>query len=326
MARTLGDRELRALLARLADGRRHSGATLAREARVTRAALAKRIQKLETLGVEVEARFGLGYRLAQAIELLEPDLIVGALPAPVRARLAVEVAFGTDSTNRRLLESGGDEPRALLAEHQTAGRGRRGRAWHSPLGQNLYLSLAWTFAQWPPQLTALPLAVGIATAQALQQLGLAGVKLKWPNDLVVGGHKLGGILIEQRGEAAGACRAVIGLGLNVTMAAAPGITQPWTSLAQAMAPASAPSRNALAARILAHWVEMLDRFASDGFAPFASAWQALDATLGRTVTVHADPPYEGIARGVDASGALQVECTGGQRRVLAGDVSLRVAP
>jgi BirA family biotin operon repressor/biotin-[acetyl-CoA-carboxylase] ligase len=103
------------------------------------------------------------------------------------------------------------------------------------------------------------------------------------------------------------------------------IDQPWTSLAEALE-APPPSRNQLAARILDQWVRTLDRFALDGFAPLAGAWQKLDATFGKTVTVHAEPPYSGTAQGVDETGALKVEVAGELRRVLAGDVSLRVAP
>jgi len=329
MARTVGEAELRPLLLTLADGAWHSGERLAETAGLTRAGLAKRMHKLTDLGLELETRTGQGYRLPQPLDLLEPDSIVGALPPEVRGRVPVSVAFSTGSTNRELLDADpARDPRALLAEHQAAGRGRSGRTWHSPFGANLYLSLSWTFGQWPETLTALPLAVGVATAEALRESGLDALGLKWPNDLILEGRKLGGILIEQRSEAGGNCRVVIGLGLNVSMRPSQAghvlIGQPWIGLREHLGPRT-PSRNVLAARVIARWVTMLDRFAREGFVPFAPAWQALDITRQRAVTVQAgDACYSGIAQGVDASGALLVDIGGQRQRLLSGEVSLRL--
>jgi BirA family transcriptional regulator, biotin operon repressor / biotin---[acetyl-CoA-carboxylase] ligase len=328
MARSLNEEQLLPLLRTLADGGWHSGEALARDAGITRAGLSKRLQKLMQWGLEIETQPGRGCHLTQALELLDADLIRGALPPSLQGRLNLRVLAGTDSTNTQLMAtSAADDPQALLAEHQSAGRGRHGRSWHSPFGTNLYLSLAWSFAQWPSTLTALPLATGVATAEALAELKLADLRLKWPNDLWIGGHKLGGILIEQRGESGGACRVVIGLGLNVAMRSATTahIGQPWTSLAEQLG--SAPSRNALAARILSHWVAMLERFATAGFAPFEAGFRALDLLRNRAVTL-ALPTGElsGIARGVDESGALLVDAGDTRQRILSGEVSLRVTP
>lgn len=328
MARPLNEEQLLPLLRTLADGGWHSGEALAREAGITRAGLSKRLQKLMQWGLEIETQPGRGCHLVHPLELLDQDLVRGALPQALQGRLKVKVLGGTDSTNTRLLEAdGADDPQALLAEHQTAGRGRHGRSWHSPFGTNLYLSLAWTFPQWPAALTALPLATGVATAEALEELRLPELRLKWPNDLWCGTSKLGGILIEQRGESGGACRVVVGLGLNVAMRSATTahIGQPWTTLAEQLH--KAPSRNALAGQILGHWVAMLERFARDGFAPFEPRWRALDLLRNRAVTL-ALPEGEagGIARGVDEAGALLVDCGETRRRILSGEVSLRVTP
>lgn len=326
MARTVSAAELRALAQTLSDRRWHSGAALARAAGLTRAGLAKRVGKLVELGLDVESRSGRGVRLRQPLVLLEADEIVGLLPPALRGRVAVQVRFSTNSTNRQLMDAdAAGDPQCLLAEHQTAGRGRRGRAWHSPLGANLYLSLAWTFPQWPPQLPALSLAAGVATAAALRACGAGKVRLKWPNDLWLDDRKLGGLLIEQRGETGGSCRVVIGLGLNVHMEAAPAIDQPWTSLRQALG-ARTPARGVLAARVIEKWVAMLERFAAEGFAPFAPAWDKLDLTRGKTVGVHdGSRTFSGVAHGVDAEGALLVENGGERRRLLSGDVSIRPA-
>lgn len=314
-----------ALLDVLADGAWHSGEALALADGVTRAAVAKRVEKLRELGLEVEARQGLGYRLAQPLERLQPTVLAQAVPG-----LAVRVADRLDSTNRVLLDApAGADPQALFAEFQSAGRGRRGRAWRSPFGANLYLSLAWSFAGWPPQLTALPLAVGVACARAVRAQGLADLRLKWPNDLHAHGRKLGGILIEHRGEAGGTCRVVIGIGLNVAMsgAQAEGIDQPWISLNEALAAEGRPaaSRNALARDLLVELQALLAAYAVQGFAPLRADWEALDLTRDRAVRISGEPALEGIARGVDPDGALLVEVDGQRRAIHSGDVSLRLA-
>jgi BirA family transcriptional regulator, biotin operon repressor / biotin---[acetyl-CoA-carboxylase] ligase len=328
MARPLSAAQLLGLVRTLADGHWHSGERLARDAGITRAALAKRIARLGEWGLEVETQPGRGARLVQGIELLDADLIRGALPPELRERLQVRTLPSTDSTNAQLMAAdAAHDPQALLAEHQTAGRGRQGRRWHSPFGTNLYLSLAWTFPDWSVARTALPPAAGVATAAALRELRLPDLALKWPNDLWSGNAKLGGILIEQRGEAGGTCRVVIGLGLNVAMRSATTahIAQPWTTLEERLG--RAPSRNALAARVLGAWLPMLDRFAAEGFAPFERDFRELDLLRGRGVTVQLpEGECHGIARGVDESGALLVDADGQRRRVLAGDVGLRVVP
>lgn len=327
MARPLKPAALLPLLRTLSDGRWHSGEALARDAGITRAALSKRVQRLADWGLPLETLPGRGCRLAEPVDLLEPDLIRGALRPELRARLKLAVLPSTDSTSTQLLaQPAADDPQALLAEHQSGGRGRRGRRWHSPFAQNLYLSLACSFANWPPQLTALPLAAGVACADVLIGLGLPDVRLKWPNDLWCGGAKVGGILIEQRGEAGGACRVVIGVGLNVSMRSATSaeIGQSWTSLASRLP--RPPSRNALASALLEALLDATDRFAAEGFASFAGRWSALDATRDRAVRIESsDGALEGIARGVDRDGALLLEGPGGTQRILGGDVSLRVA-
>lgn len=327
MARTLSGGQLLPLLRTLADGAWHSGEALAQDAGITRAALSKRVQRLLEWGLEIETQPGRGCRLVHPLELLDADVIRGRLGADARTQLRLQVLPATDSTNTQLMNApGANDPQALLAEYQSGGRGRHGRSWHSPFGTNLYLSLAWTFDAWPAALTALPLATGVATAQALAPLELPGLRLKWPNDLWHGESKLGGILIEQRGETGGPCRVVIGLGLNVAMRTATSaeIAHPWTSLAEALG--KAPSRNALAAAILEQWLAMLARFATDGFAPFEPGFRSLDVMRGRSVVVQL-PGGEcrGIARGVDESGALLVDANGERRRILSGEVALRAA-
>ncbi len=321
----------RALLQRLAAGA-VSGDVLAREAGLTRAAVWKRIDALRAAGIAIAAAPGRGYRLEQPLDLLQADAIAAALPKPVRAQLAaLEIAWSLDSSNSELLRR--ETPQrgcaVLLAERQTGGRGRRGRSWSSPLAAHVYLSVARRFDGGLARLGGLSLVAGIAACEALRGLGFGDVGLKWPNDLVVadgdGLRKLGGLLVEGGGEAAGAARAVIGLGINVRMPAeaAGGIDQPWIDLA-AMSPQPV-SRNAVVAMLLSRLLPALQQFDAEGLAPFLPRYAALDALAGRALRVHeGDGAWPASALGIAADGALRVrDGEGRERQVHAGDVSVR---
>lgn len=321
----------RALLQRLAAGP-VGGDLLAREAGLTRAAVWKRIDALRDAGLAIKASPGRGYQLEQPLDLLEADAIRAAMPGPARAQLAaLEVAWSLDSTNSELLrrETPARGAAVLLAERQTGGRGRRGRGWTSPLAAHVYLSLARRFDGGLARLGGLSLVAGIAACEGLRDLGFAEVGLKWPNDLVVadgeGLRKLGGLLVEGGGEAAGAVRAVIGLGLNVRMPAsvAGAIDQPWIDLATLSAPP--PSRNAVVAMLLSHLLPALQQFDDDGFAPFLPRYEALDALRGRALCVHEHgDAWMATTLGIAGDGALRVrDGDGRERQVHAGDVSLR---
>jgi len=329
MAQALSETELLALVDRLADGQWHSGEDLAAASGISRAALAKRVAKLADWQLVVEARQGLGYRLPQALERLDPAQLQAAVP-----QLRVQVLPVTDSTSTQVMAAPADaDPQAVLAEVQTAGRGRRGRQWVSPFGAQLAVSLAWSFDAMPPQLGALPLAVGVVCAEVLRQHGLQSVGLKWPNDILVDGRKLGGILLEHRGEAGGGCRIVAGIGINLDLPPGPDaqIDQPFINLDDALAALGRPrcGRNALAAELLRALFALFSGYGLHGFAPLAARWSELDVTRDRRVHIFRggqgdDQRFEAYARGVDADGALIVE-SGGQRQVLhSGEVSLRV--
>lgn len=315
----------RDLLLRLAPGP-CSGNALAQAAGLTRAAVWKRIERLREQGVAILADPGRGYLLPTPPDLLDATAIAAAVPAVVRDDLAAcEVVWEIDSTNAELLRRGASAGvQALLAERQSAGRGRRGRRWESPLAAHLYLSLQRRFEGGIAALAGLSIAVGVAAAEALRGLGFAQVGLKWPNDLLAQGRKLGGILIEFGGEEGGVVRVVIGIGINVRMpaVAAAGIDQPWIDLA-ALAP-SLPSRNAIAAAVLGAQLAALREFAAGGLTPFLPRWQALDACAGKPVEVLAGDRREaGIALGIDASGALRVRHGDDERRYHSAEVSLR---
>lgn len=318
-----GEREL---LLRLAAGPT-TGDALAQGTGLTRAAVWKRIEALREAGVRIEAQPGRGYALANPLELLERDDIIHLLPSELRPRIsALEVAWALDSTNSELLRrqtpAGGAT--VLLAEQQTGGRGRRGRAWASPVAANLYLSIARHFSGGLARLGGLSLVAGVAVAEALRARGFADVGLKWPNDLVVGGRKLGGLLVEGGGEHGGPVRAVIGVGINVRMPEAFAVTidQPWIDLAgMAVSP---PSRNAIAAQVLTQLLPVLDQFDEEGLAPFLSRYAHLDALAGREVMIHSAAGTEqGFAEGIAADGALRVRMGGQTRNVHAGEISVR---
>lgn len=313
---------LHQLYARLADGELHNGAALAEELGVTRAAVWKRMQALRDMGLEISGAAGDGYRLPRPIELLDGDAIRRRLG---RGELVVEVAGAVDSTNARLAAAGGPHAHALLAEAQTAGRGRRGRGWQSPPGSGLYLSLAWHFESGLAGLAPLSLVVGLTVAETLRQANGADVTVKWPNDLFVEAGKLGGCLVELGGAAEGPCRAIIGIGINLfDTASMANVDQAWTALADH---GEAVGRNDLAARLLDALAAALADFDRHGFDDFLARWPAFDALADRPVRViHANgSEMTGTARGIDGQGRLQLETDdGGRRAIASGEVSVRV--
>jgi BirA family biotin operon repressor/biotin-[acetyl-CoA-carboxylase] ligase len=320
-----------ALLAELAQGATISGSALAARLGVTRAAVWKQVERLRESGLAVSAQAGGGYRLDAPIDLLDAAQIGAALTPRERARLGdVAVHWQLDSTSSELLRRVASDPRdrlACLAEIQSHGRGRRGRAWRMPLGGGVALSLLKRFDGGMAALAGLSLVAGIAAMQALDDCGVGEAGLKWPNDLVARGAKLGGILVELGGDSMGPCHAVIGIGINVRFDAqgSAAIDQPWIDLAT-LADGHPPARNRIAARVLARLVVALDRFAVAGFAAFADVYARHDVLLGREVRVlRANTTQNGIARGVDERGALRVAFADGERLVDSGEVSVRTA-
>lgn len=314
----------RELVVVLSDGAFHSGEELGERLGISRAAVWKRVARLEELGVDVEAVRGRGYRIAGGLTLLD-ESVIGS-----RVHFPVTVALTTGSTNEDALQalvSGQQAPFAVLAEHQSAGRGRRGRQWVSPLAGNLFLSLAWRFPVGAPRLEGLSLAVGVVIAEVLSGHGLAGrVGLKWPNDIWVGGRKIGGVLIELSGNLEDACQAVIGIGINgrLPVAGAQDIEQPWTDLYQETG--AMPDRTRLAADLLAQLAQLLAGYAQDGFAAWRERWQRYDVLAGQEVQVStATSVVNGRACGVDTSGALCLEVDGALQAFHGGEASLRPA-
>ena len=322
----------------LGDGRFHSGARLAERFGVSRTAVWRAIEALAALGLEVQAVRGKGYRLAAPVEWLDPAAVRGAVPPAARALVgAVAVHDETDSTNQRLLEAGAPIPgrvAACLAECQRGGRGRRGRHWESPPGAGIWLSASWLFERQPAGLSALGLAAGLAARRALLAAGVPGVGLKWPNDLVHGDRKLGGLLVELRAESNGPAFVVVGVGVNwrlpaaarAAVRAAGGLDPTDVAGLCAEAECERPGRNAVAGALIGELAALLASYARTGFAPWRDEWPTADALAGRFVRVDfGGTELRGRASGVDADGALLVETGSCLRRVIAGDVSVRTA-
>jgi BirA family biotin operon repressor/biotin-[acetyl-CoA-carboxylase] ligase len=318
-----------ALARRLAVDRPTSGEALARELGIGRAAVWKRIEALRRMGLAVVAEGGRGYRLAVAVDWLDADRIRAAIAPAARARLGtLAVHDAVDSTMAevaRLAGDGAPSGSVCLAEHQRAGRGRRGRAWASPLGANLYLSLLWRFEGGLGALAGLNLAVGVAVREALAECGVGDARLKWPNDVVVEGRKLAGLLVEAGGQWHGPCHAVIGVGVNWRMpeGAARAIDQPWTDVARA---GGAVDRNRGAAAVIGALLDALAAFERAGVGASLDRWHACDALAGRAIVVHeSGRAWAAIARRVEADGRLVVEREDGALVALAA-AEVRVRP
>jgi BirA family biotin operon repressor/biotin-[acetyl-CoA-carboxylase] ligase len=245
-------------------------------------------------------------------------------PARRDALATIHIAEQTSSTQADALaaQAPAQGSALFLAEHQSAGQGRQGRAWVSaPADASLAMSLARRFPRSMADMSGLSLVVGIAVAEAID---CAGVGLKWPNDLVAGGRKLGGILVNLRAAPEGHCDAVIGIGLNLRLPDDARIDQPWTDLARCGA---APrSRNALVAALLERLLPALDAFDAEGLVPFLERWQRLDALAGHEVRVlDGDRVHEGRLDGITSSGALRLRAGGEECIFHSGEISLRRA-
>ncbi|WP_369789174.1 bifunctional biotin--[acetyl-CoA-carboxylase] ligase/biotin operon repressor BirA [Rouxiella sp. WC2420] len=304
----------------LSDGEFHSGEQLGSELGMSRAAINKHIQTVRDWGLDIFTIPGKGYRLPAAIQLLDHEKILDALPEG-----NVDVLPVIDSTNQYLQDrisqlSSGD---ACVAEYQQAGRGRRGRRWFSPFGSNLYLSMYWKLDQGPAAAMGLSLVIGIVMAEVMQRLGAEDVRVKWPNDLYLKDRKLAGILVELTGKTGDAAHLVIGAGINLRMRepAADVINQGWINLQEAGVDIN---RNDLIATLLKELREALRKFEQEGLASFIPRWRNLDNFIDRPVKLLiGDNEIHGIERGIDQQGALLLEIEGEIKTFIGGEISLR---
>lgn len=298
--------------------------TLVSAGKIPTAAWPDELGSPEDLGLRVH---GQDIFLRPRAELLSADEIGGALSRRAARWLAsLEVHRVIGSTNDRLMgiaERGSVDGHVCMAEVQTKGRGRRGRAWHSPFAGNLALSLGVAVNKALHELGGLSLVAGLGALDCLRSLGVDDVALKWPNDILLGGRKLGGILIELQTRPAGQAQAVIGIGLNVDVPAVvqQTIDQPVADLAGA---GHSISRNVLAGRLVSCLVDYVKEFEVVGFAPMRDAFneqhlfhqRACAITQGETVIA-------GRVVGVTEVGEILLETDSGTVAFGAGEVSLR---
>ena len=318
---------LNQLLQLLADGEFHSGTELGICLGISRTAIWKQLRKLDELGLKLHRVRGKGYRLGEGLDLLDVAAIQQQLSIAIASQLqALQVVISTNSTNQQLqqqMQQYSVHGHAVMAEVQTAGRGRRGRSWQAPFGKSISLSLGWSFAGGAAALKGLSLTVGLAVITALEQLGLAKAELKWPNDILVEGHKLAGILLDMSGDAAGPCEVVIGIGLNVSQTQADdlSIDQPWTSLKQLglLVP-----RSTVAAALISQLIVHLLDFQKAGFVKFQDRWQAYHCYQDELISLHLpNRIVTGICRGVDINGALLLQQGSNMHTFNGGEVSIR---
>lgn len=314
------------LLVLLQDGRFHSGEALGAALGVSRSAIWKQLQCLEAeLGLSVHKVRGKGYRLADPLALLDERAIAGDAVSGV---WPVSIMPTVDSTNAevlRRLHEHQEAPFIVLAERQTAGRGRRGRSWVSPFGENLYYSLVLRVDGGMRQLEGLSLVVGLALLQSLRAAGVEAAGLKWPNDLLVDGRKIAGILLELSGDPADACHVVIGIGVNVNMLASSEerIDQPWTSVRAQIG--RYVDRNQLVRELNLQLSRYLTKHLSQGFSALKDEWQANHLWQGRAVVLTTGAePVEGVVLGVDRSGAICLQVAGAERCFSGGELGLRL--
>jgi BirA family biotin operon repressor/biotin-[acetyl-CoA-carboxylase] ligase len=311
----------------LADAEFHSGTALGESLGMSRAAVNKAVQQLINDGLTVHCVTGRGYRLAEPLELLDSQDITQQLIDLGHDNVVIHVHERLQSTSQYLLEqeSTADSPIVCLAEHQTAGRGRRGRQWLNTPYRNLMLSMRQQLNLRPTELSGLSLAIGVAAAEALMAVGYSDLSLKWPNDLLYQGRKLGGVLLDLQGESDGPTQVIAGLGINMHMDKddADEIEQAWTDLRQLPGP-STPQRNRLAVEVVSRMLNVFAGFESGGFTGYRERWQQLNAHAGQAVVLTmGENRIEGIVEGINEAGALLLRTSSGLATYHSGEVSLR---
>jgi len=313
---------MRDLLLLLADSQFHSGEELGEALGVTRAAIWKKLKKLELLGISLHSVKGRGYRLPHKIELLDQALLDSA-----GMNVPIKISFETKSTNddvKRMITSGASLPLAVATEIQNQGKGRRGRQWQGGVAKNIMMSFGWRFENGISVVEGLSLAVGAAVARVLKRNGVESVGLKWPNDVQVDSKKICGVLLEMVADQ-DICDVIIGVGLNISMSEQDmlDVDQPWTDVMQQSS--IEVSRNQILAELVCELEQVCKTFdQGDGLAAYLTEWMQQDVLKNQPVTVISGSREElGIARGIDVKGALLFEQDGVVKALYGGEVSVR---
>jgi BirA family biotin operon repressor/biotin-[acetyl-CoA-carboxylase] ligase len=301
-----------------------SGEEIARTLDVSRSAVWKKIKELEEVGYGIEAVPHLGYRLTGLPSRLVPEEIRFGLSTRALGQ-RVFVFPSTDSTNRVALDmgrKGAPHGQAILAETQTNGRGRLGRAWTSPAGKGIYLSVILRPKLDLSQVSKLTLAAAVAAAETLEAAGIKGVQIKWPNDLLIKGRKVCGILTEMVAEADRVECVILGIGINVNTPQAD-LPPHATSLRIETGRDTALDRNALVASLLNRLEPRLEQVTGKAWDATRSAWNRRSSVKGKKVkvtTLSQSDAVTGIAQALDPSGALLIKTPSGLKKIVSGDV------
>ncbi len=320
------------ILRLLADGKFHSGEVIAQRLNVTRTTVWQALQYAASIGVQVHSVPGRGYKLPAPLILLDEQAISQAI-GEQRSWFKLEILDETDSTNSNLMRQIASYKNSQSVSHatcvaaqvQTKGRGRRGRSWQAGLGASLTFSLLWMFQCGASGLSGLSLAVGVALIRALHELGIAEAQLKWPNDVLINGKKLAGILIELQGDMEGPSTAVIGIGINMNLPETlrSAIDQPAVDLHSVTTESINP--NELLGYILKHLADVLSDFERDGFSSVHQEWSKYHAYDDMPVRLLMPDgrEIEGVVNGVAEDGILLVETASGLQRFSSGEISMR---
>ncbi len=300
-----------------------SGEVISERLGLSRAAVWKHVKALRDQGYRIEAAPARGYRLNESPDRLGA-LELRPLIRTRRLGKTLHVFPELGSTNdeaRSRAEKGAADGEVVLAEAQSAGRGRRGRSWSSPPGKNVYLSVILRPDLPPARAPELTLLASVALCDQIRAEGVdAGIK--WPNDELAGGRKLAGILTELATDPERVQWVVLGMGVNVN--AEPGdLPEELRPLATSLAGelGRPVARAPFVTGLLATLEGWLDRHAAEGFGPVRAAWRERSHTLGREVRARVgEREVEGVAEDIDETGALLVRARGKLERVLAGDV------
>ena len=314
------------LLELLADGRFHSGEELGAALGVSRSAVWKCLKQLETqFSIRLFKVPGKGYRLAEPISLLSYERLRCITEGLDWGLCMRETVDSTNAEALRLLQSGMSPPFIVLAEHQTNGRGRRGRVWVSPPAQNIYYTLAIKITNGSQGLTGLSLVVGLAVLGALRKVGVKNAGLKWPNDIYADGVKLAGILLELTGDPADICHVIIGVGINVNMShCIEAVDQPWTSVKAQTG--GGVDRTGLANALTESLHHYLSAHAQLGFAGLKVEWQENHIWQGRRCVLSIGAgQVKGVVNGIDDQGALRLLMDDHTEQLFSGgELSLRL--
>jgi BirA family transcriptional regulator, biotin operon repressor / biotin---[acetyl-CoA-carboxylase] ligase len=315
----------RQLLQLLSKGEFISGQMVADELGLSRTAIANHIKLLQELGLDIYKVKGKGYRLAQPLNLLDAAVIIKLKAVGLPDVLVQSI---TDSTNSQLMQKVADGTiktpgYVIVAEAQTAGRGRRGRVWYSPFGSSLYFSMYWRLEQGVQAAMGLSLIVAMALSRLLEREYQLAPTVKWPNDVYIDGKKLAGILVELAGQADAACDVIIGIGLNVQLPQQSHsyIDQSYTDLCSSI---ELPiDRNKLIVNLQTELITMLRKFSEQGFADFAAEFNRRDHFHMQPVKLSGSTDCSGICLGVDKQGALLIKTASGSQTFFGGELSLR---